>query len=388
MVDRKFLNADLGWRNFDLVDKHDTVDHHTPLLLPPTIRGVVLGLSARCVGSVIDPPPPDLPNKLLCGALCIVFDSESIGFAGALARVFERVAVINFSEAYSNYQNPVSVGVNNSSLVVGMTTPHDIIMTDRVIETQVDTGEGTKLIIRKRAVTRFYDDFIDEIWKPGYIYSKRLDDIKAAGGGKTIRVNDLSHLNLAQYLTDYIVIGPISTDIQRATVNMFLDTKKGFISQDAVLVTIQPLEISGVKVDSNLFPQFIPFGFKPLPHIAPDPTRVEALQQAHPHLSIYSWPQKTTSSCSTETAGINRGVQPGALNEWVVTTGDTRSKFRFSLFTCESSRLLQSQATSGTKRDQSATTGGQTAAKQDQAATTVTPHGKGEGKSLSDTGSD
>ena len=32
MVDRKFLNADLGWRNFDLVDKHDTVDRHTPLV--------------------------------------------------------------------------------------------------------------------------------------------------------------------------------------------------------------------------------------------------------------------------------------------------------------------------------------------------------------------
>ena len=50
-----------------------------------------MGLSARCVGSVIDPPPPDLQEKLLCGALCIVFDSESIGFAGALARVFARV---------------------------------------------------------------------------------------------------------------------------------------------------------------------------------------------------------------------------------------------------------------------------------------------------------
>ena len=62
-------------------------------ILPPTICGVVLGLSARCVGSVIDPPPPDLQEKLLCGALCIVFDSESIGFAGALARVFERVYI-------------------------------------------------------------------------------------------------------------------------------------------------------------------------------------------------------------------------------------------------------------------------------------------------------
>ena len=54
-----------------------------------------MGLSARCVGSVIDPPPPDLPHKLLCGALCIVFDSESIGFAGALARVFERMSELN-----------------------------------------------------------------------------------------------------------------------------------------------------------------------------------------------------------------------------------------------------------------------------------------------------
>ena len=45
------------------------------------------------------------------------------------------------------------------------------------------------------------------------------------------------------------------------TVNMFLDTKKGFISQDAVLVTLQPLEISGVKrAESHLFSQFIPFG--------------------------------------------------------------------------------------------------------------------------------
>ena len=50
-----------------------------------------MGLSARCVGS--EPPPPGPPNKLLlCGALCIVFDSESIGYAGALSRVFERVS--------------------------------------------------------------------------------------------------------------------------------------------------------------------------------------------------------------------------------------------------------------------------------------------------------
>ena len=51
--------------------------------------------------------------------------------------MYIQVAVINFSKSYANYENPACVSVNNSSLVVGMTTPHDIIMTDRVIETQV-----------------------------------------------------------------------------------------------------------------------------------------------------------------------------------------------------------------------------------------------------------
>lgn len=51
--------------------------------------------------------------------------------------MYIQVAVINFSKSYANYENPVCVSVNNSSLVVGMTTPHDIIMTDHVIETQV-----------------------------------------------------------------------------------------------------------------------------------------------------------------------------------------------------------------------------------------------------------
>ena len=59
-------------------------------LLPPTIRGVVLGLSARCFG-IKKPDSGANPPLILCGALCIVFDTESIGFAGALARVFKRV---------------------------------------------------------------------------------------------------------------------------------------------------------------------------------------------------------------------------------------------------------------------------------------------------------
>ena len=63
--------------------------------------------------------------------------SANIFFLLSHCAIIVQVAVINFSKAYSNYHSPVSVSVNNSSLVVGMTTPHDIIMTDRVIETQV-----------------------------------------------------------------------------------------------------------------------------------------------------------------------------------------------------------------------------------------------------------
>ena len=43
-------------------------------------------------------------------------------------------------------------------------------------------------------------------------------------------------------------------------VNMFLDREEGFISEDAVLVTLTPLEISGVKVDKDQFPPFVPYG--------------------------------------------------------------------------------------------------------------------------------
>ena len=62
---------------------------------------------------------------------------RSSGYSGAFLSIIVQVAVINFSKTYSDYENPVCVNVNNSSLVVGMTTPHDIIMTDRIIETQV-----------------------------------------------------------------------------------------------------------------------------------------------------------------------------------------------------------------------------------------------------------
>ena len=138
--------------------------------------------------------------------------------------------------------------------------------------------------------------------------------------------------------------------------------------------------------------------FKKLPHVAPEPSRVQAVLQTHPDLPIFSWPQSSTSTSSEHIANITRDVEPTALNDWVITTGDTQSKFRFSLFACESSSLLQSQgstkqdqsgATRGqtaTKEDQSGAKGGQTATKQDQSATGK-PKGKAS-KGQSDTSSD
>lgn len=111
--------------------------------------------------------------------------------------------------------------------------------------------------------------------------------------------------------------------------------------------------------------------FKKLPHVAPEPSSIQAVLQAHPDLPIFSWPQSSTSTSSGHIANITRDVQPTALNDWVVTTGDTQSKFRFSLFACESSSLLQSQASA--KQDQSGATGGQTATKQDQSSATGGP---------------
>ena len=69
-----------------------------------------MGFAARCGGSNIikadlqnpppnpqNPPPnpqnPPPEDKILCGALYIGFDSDSNGFAGALARIFARVSV-------------------------------------------------------------------------------------------------------------------------------------------------------------------------------------------------------------------------------------------------------------------------------------------------------
>ena len=79
--------------------------------------------------------PVPSPNSI--NSLSLILSYRSSVYSGAFLSIIVQVAVINFSKTYSDYENPVCVNVNNSSLVVGMTTPHDIIMTDRIIETQV-----------------------------------------------------------------------------------------------------------------------------------------------------------------------------------------------------------------------------------------------------------
>ena len=44
--------------------------------------------------------------------------------------------MLNFSKAYTDYENPACVNTNNA-LVVSMTVPHNILMTEHMIETHV-----------------------------------------------------------------------------------------------------------------------------------------------------------------------------------------------------------------------------------------------------------
>ena len=72
--------------------------------------------------------------------------------------------------------------------------------------------------------------------------------MKAAGRGRTIRVEDLTHLQLAQYLTDYIVIGPISTDLQRATGQLLCTYVAAIIAKkhfkgEKLIIHIQYIEL-------------------------------------------------------------------------------------------------------------------------------------------------
>jgi hypothetical protein len=180
------------------------------------------------------------------------------------------------------------------------------------------------------ASTRFYDDFVDEIWMPTYVSCKRQDEINFERQGRPDDF-EMTHEALTEYTTDYIVVGPLSTELQRATVNMFLDRKEIHISSDAVLVTITPVEISGVRVTDYQSTEtaFKPFGYRELPHKAPDPNVVKVQEGG----VTYSWPQKSALSSRF-------GDSPTAsVHEWMVKTGDTRSKIQFRLYTGDSSTL-------------------------------------------------
>ena len=53
-----------------------------------------------------------------------------------MSLVLTKVAVLNFSKTYSDYENPARENINNS-LILSITVPHDILMTEHVIETHV-----------------------------------------------------------------------------------------------------------------------------------------------------------------------------------------------------------------------------------------------------------
>ena len=76
--------------------------------LPSSIRGVVLGFAARAVGSIENDCSSDDESQSLSGALCVVFNCESLGLAGALARMFTRVSgrqMLSFPALIMSYSN-------------------------------------------------------------------------------------------------------------------------------------------------------------------------------------------------------------------------------------------------------------------------------------------
>ena len=62
---------------------------------------------------------------------------------------------------------------------------------------------------------QFYQD-LDEIWRPGYIYYKQQDDINYELQGHPANFT-YTHRSLDTFPTDYIVIGPITSNLQIAT---------------------------------------------------------------------------------------------------------------------------------------------------------------------------
>lgn len=116
------------------------------------------------------------------------------------------------------------------------------------------------------------------------------------------------------FQTDFILVGPLSSESQRATVNMFLHINSADLSPNAVLLTITPLEISGVKVSSKDFFTFKPFGYKEFKHGIRKPDRVR-------EGATFNWPPQTKTSTTQS-----------FVEDLTLTAGETCSTFRFHLY--------------------------------------------------------
>ena len=181
-----------------------------------------------------------------------------------------------------------------------------------------------------------------------------------------------------------------------SAVDMFLKNKSRYISNDAVLLCITPVEISGVKVDQqDQVDSWIPFKyvwqenlpqsslyfmqaiewmcitllemytcvlrFRELPHKLPDPALVQRVMPT----AYSSWPQRLPARVAHLTP-----LYYFASTDCVVTTGETKSKIQFHMFTHESSTLAPSTST-GATQGQATATQSQARATQGQASTTA-----------------
>ena len=55
--------------------------------------------------------------------------------------------MLNFSHSYSDYENPVRVNANSPEKFISMTTPHDILTTDREVEFHLVSSISVSLVV-------------------------------------------------------------------------------------------------------------------------------------------------------------------------------------------------------------------------------------------------
>jgi hypothetical protein len=183
---------------------------------------------------------------------------------------------------------------------------------------------------------------------------------------------------------------------------MFLDREQTrFISRDAVLLTITPMEISGVKVNKEQFClDYEPYMFKKLARRVPDPNinngvpswppvedgkplpQVEqgGERQRNRHSSAVDDMGEETCLVVVEKEKEGEGLSSAADFKWMLKAGDKRSLIHLSLFTFENSKLIQADAKASTTQQTPSTEtiateqtpSTETSATQDQTPTTET----------------